>query len=159
MAGVFQCKDGKVALWTGGTDDAPFTNPRGNIDRVSFHSDFDYPKIIQVRSVTLSMPAMPENAVREHTYNLFAHGRPGFPYILGVATIGGVKVPLAGHVPAQVLVSALWGGLPTDQWARWIALGSDGTNVVVHEYGRTPLTVAASAVSVPVTIYITDELL
>ena len=32
---------GKVALYSG-TDDAPFTNPRANISRVHFHSEFDY---------------------------------------------------------------------------------------------------------------------
>jgi hypothetical protein len=37
--------DGKVAIYRG-PDDAPFTNPLGNLPRVLFHSDLHYPTII-----------------------------------------------------------------------------------------------------------------
>lgn len=159
MSGVFQCKSAKVAVWTGGTDDAPFNAPRTYIQRVKFHSDFDYPKIIQTRSVSVSLPTIAANGVRENTYNLFSHGRPGYPWVLGSITLGGVKIPMAGHVPVQFTNSTFQFGTPAQVWGRWVALGADDTFVVLHEYGRAAFNQAAVAKTISFTVYVTDELL
>lgn len=154
MSGVFQCKAGKVAIWDGGTDDAPFNAPRSNISRVKFHSDFDYPKIIQVRSVNVTLTAMAANENRELTHVLFSHGRPGIPYIEGRLTAHGVKVPFHGSVPVQII-----GGLSSNPWARFLSLGADGSNVVAHESARAHFQIGCSAITIPIVVYITDELL
>ena len=161
MPGVFQCKAGKVAVWDGGTDDAPFNNPRGNIARVKFHSDLSYPKIISVRSVSITLPAMQQNANIAQSYVLFAHGRPGIPFITGRMILQSQKVPFVGSVPVAVRAS-------TNQnpgFARWLTLGADATNVIVYEQSRAASVPSAPsftifpAVTIPIVVYVTDEIL
>lgn len=149
MPGVFQCKAGKVAVWDGGTDDAPFTNPRGNIARVKFHSDLQYPKIISVRTVNITLPAMAANENRSNVYTLFAHGRGGVPFIAGRLMVQSQKIPFAGSVPVAL----------SNGFARWLTLGADATNVVVHEQSRAFFQLGYSAITIPIVVYVTDEIL
>jgi len=152
---------GRAGIWTG-DDDAPYTAPRSNLARVKFHTDLDYIRVIDEVTVTLNLPAISNVLDRVVTHNLFAHGRPGFPYILGkVRAQDGADVAFTGSVPVQ------FGNNATSQYARWLALGADATNVSIHEYvmcngisGGSPSTWETyDALSLSITVYITDEIL
>lgn len=177
---------GDVAIWTG-SDDAPFSNPLANLNRVKFHSALDYPKVIYEWSDNVDFPArtqwMPglsggsgawgttEN-VRVATHNLFAHGRGGQPWVLGSVRIDGTDVAFTGSVPVQLSVvsnssdgAASW----TSPWARWVTLGADSTNVLLFEYcpvsrwnsgGNANMSlIYMPQVTRLVTVWVTDEIL
>jgi len=157
MAGVLQVKDGVCAIWTGATDELPFTQPLNHLNRVKFHSSLPYTKIIDVRPVTLSLPGVSGTALRTASYALFAHGRPGQPWVLGKLTVKGYEVAFTGSVPVQQV-----SGTP---YARFLALGADATNVYIHEYCPMQGSAQANnwtslpAINVPMTVYVTNELL
>lgn len=128
---------GKAAIYTVDAgnlaDDAPLTNPRANYARLSFHSDFDYMRIVGETTVQVTLPTLGKNQRRNATYNLVAHGLPGTPLIFGA-----VFIPNAGWCPMHI-------GAPTHfinpngsfssaiTARRLISLGSNGTFVVLRE--------------------------
>lgn len=153
--------DGKVAIYTG-TDDDPFDDPLGNLSRVRFHSDLQYPKVIyEVGSDdegmgTLDLPSRPANASSNpntggapsiSTYNLFEHGIEGTPLVFGYVVVGSYHVPLAGSVPVQ------W---TSRGWCRLLALGADATNVKIAESYFCYISSGFSAVSLDWRVFVTD---
>lgn len=167
MAVVFDAHGGvgKVACYTvpdnNIADDAPLTNPLGNLSRVKFHSDFDYVRVLSVWEGTLNLPAIAvgSTALRTASYTLFAHGRPGQPWVLGDLVTQGQRVAFLGSVPVQQ--PARFG--PVDPYARFVSLGADGTNVIAYEYCPLPGArndwAGLSAISIPIRVFVTDELL
>jgi hypothetical protein len=168
--------DGKVAIWTGDDDD-PFDSPLDHLDRLKFHSSLDYPKVIDEWSGTVNFPARTEhrsspfsgyfadNGVVTQSYTLFAHGRGGQPWILGSAEVGGANVAFVGSVPVQQAIDD-FSPFGPEPWVRWVSIGADDTNVYAFEY--TVVTRNAStefsgirmpAISIPIKIWVTDELL
>lgn len=92
----------RYAVYTG-TDDAPLTNPLGNLSRVKFHADFPYvgaepPKIVTTdlnpRNWGASKGADPKALV--------AHGKSFRPLVFGSVTIGGEVVPIMGNFLVKV---------------------------------------------------------
>jgi len=154
---------GRGAVWTG-DDDLPFWKPRQYLDRVKFHTDLDYIRIVREIPLTLNLPAIssvtygPEETF---SYKLFDHGLGGFPFILGETVVNGERVAFTGSVPVQLCIN--YGG--AEGWyARWLALGADATSVYIHEYDvfyYSNATYGSSfpALSLPITVYLTNELL
>lgn len=148
---------GTVAIFSG-ADDAPFSNPLANLHRIKLHSLLDYRKVLYEVQVSLSLPARTSPGVYTVSHNLFAHGRPGMPWVIAAMTVNGVAVA-AGTVPAQRAGT----GSP-NPWHRLISIGADGANVMAFEY--TNVRSAASfqpnynfsAISIPITVWVTDEL-
>ena len=157
MSGVLRVKNGVCAIWTGAADELPFTQPLNHLNRVKFHSALAYPKVISQHSLTLSLPGVSGTPLRTAGYQLFAHGRPGQPWVLGKLTVQGVEVAFTGSVPVQQV-----SGMP---YARFLALGADATHVWIHEYCPMQGSAQANnwtslpALNVPMTVYITDEIL
>jgi hypothetical protein len=164
-------QDGKVAIYEA-SDDLPFTDPLNHLGRVKFHSDLDYIKIVNVIDYTLNLPAIPtagsgqgsggRQGLRTNLYTLGPHGRAGIPFVIGEFTLGGVKVASCGSVPVG-FESTLFAGA-ADYYNRWIALGSDATNITVYEYSVQQGFNGGTwhpriARSVPVRVYITDVVL
>jgi hypothetical protein len=142
--------DGRVAIYRG-PDDAPFTSPLGNLPRVLFHSDLHYPTIIGQVSGSITFPARGANLLTTATQVLFAHGRPGFPMILGqFNNLDGQVVTLAGSVPVQMNAFG---------FARWATLGADAANVIMHEQVVTHVDGGFAAITLSYTVYILDVLL
>ena len=141
--------DGVVAIFTGSDD--VVSNPTADLSRVLFHSALEYPAVISITTQSIELPsrtttpATPVYAI----HNLFAHGRGGIPFVFGIITNMG-NLSLAGSVPVD-------GDPPF--YGRFVTLGADGTNVVLHEntVGRSTTTYAARTLTVRV--YITDLLL
>ena len=145
--------DGRVAIYTG-NDDAPFDNPLGHLSRLKFHSSLDYPKIVYRRTVNVTFPSRTSTArvgTWTQSFNLFAHGRPGQPWVLASARIAGVDVAFCGSVPVQHVT----------QWARWVSVGSDGSHVRAFEYTVMPTIeiYKLPAITIPITVWVTDEAL
>lgn len=151
---------GAAAIWEGDdVGDLPLTNPGDYWDRLRFHSGAYYAKIIDVQTVTVNFPAMAADENREHTYTLFAHGRSGTPVVKGRATIGGEAINIAGHVPIQSGYHTLWFGRPYGVYSRFVALGADDTNVILHEYAKAPRDTGYSSLSLDVTVYVWEEII
>lgn len=153
---------GVVAIYDG-PDDAPFTTPLDHLanGRLKFHSSLGYPKVIAEHTVTLSLPARTSIGTYRVSYNLFAHGRPGFPWVLGSFRVGGQDVAAVGSVPVQK-ANGSGGNSAASPWARWISIGADATHVTAFEYCGVARGVSAyqfPAISIPLTIWVTDELL
>jgi hypothetical protein len=146
-----------AAIWDGETDDNPFNDPLHNLSRLYFHSALHYPKVVSTRTVTVSFPKLSSNQIREKTYTLFAHGQTGIPWIRGQTTVSGALVNLAGHVPIQSSFNTKWFGRPHGVFCRFVALGCDETNVVLHEYAQCAQNDTMAAMSLPVTVFIMDE--
>jgi len=138
--------DGRVAIYTGADDD-PFDEPLDNLSRVLFHSELLYPAIISEQSGTLNLPSRGANSETVASHTLFAHGQSGTPLVIGYATLDSTRVPLAGSVPVQFNARG---------WARWIALGADGTNVKMAESCFTQLGSGFGGISVPWVAYVLD---
>ena len=99
MAGVFQAKGGKVAIWTGAQDDAPFNSPLANINRVKFHSDLEYVAVTRLLYRTVILPQIPttgsgqgDPGVRVGAYDLGVHNEGRIPFLVAKITVGGVPV-------------------------------------------------------------------
>ncbi|WP_072389903.1 hypothetical protein [Hyphomicrobium sp. CS1GBMeth3] len=180
--------DGRVAIWTG-EDDDPFNDPLDHLSRVKYHSELGYPKVISEWTGNVNFTARTSwnpgdggavngwrtsDSVRVVTHNLFAHGLSGQPWVLGSVNIGGVDVAFTGSVPVQMGVrSSSSSGAPSgdgkNPWARWVTLGADGTNVALFEYcvvGRwasggnaNASGIYMPAITLPVTVWVTDEIL
>lgn len=154
---------GVVAIYDG-PDDAPFDTPLSHLanGRLKFHSSLAYPKVIEERAVTLTLPARTTgNTTYRVSYNLFAHGRPGFPWVLGSFRVGGQDVAAVGSVPVQK-ANGSGGNSAASPWARWISIGANATHVTAFEYCGVARGVSAyqfPAISIPLTIWVTDELL
>jgi hypothetical protein len=144
MAGTLLCENGKLAIYTG-SDDAPFSDPAGNLSRVLFHSDLNYPAILYEVSGTLGLPARGANSAGTQSFNLFAHGRSGSPLVIGYATLGGQRIHLCGSVPVQ---------FTSRGWGRWIALGADGSNVKIVDQWFAQSNAAFGGVSIPWKVYV-----
>lgn len=164
MARVFRVASGKVAIWDDASNDAPFTNPLGNLSRVKYHSDLGYTQIIDVRDVTLNLPPIANVLQGTASHQLFAHGRGGVPFILGKVTVGGQPCAFTGSVPVQMGTAGASG---FGYYGRWLALGADATHVYAYEYyvcvgnsgGSSSTWETYPALSLPITVYVTDELL
>ncbi len=143
---------GKVAIFDEtGVGNAPFTDPLGNLSRIRFHSDLLTPAVVSVTTYTVTLPSMVENAWRDATVTLGAHGRTGTPMIMGRVRNGSGAswIPLNGSVmlPMYALDGSttyrLFGAYPSgppywqggDGW-RSITLGADATNIVLHEQAQ-----------------------
>lgn len=141
-------------------DNGPLVAPLSHLSngRLKFHSELDYPKVLQESAVTLSLPARVVrsngNAEWLASYNLFTHGRPGIPWVLSSFRLAGQDVP-AGQVPVQK--NNVSGG----SWARWVSIGANATHVTAFEYAiiPEPSPFGFSAISIPITVWVTDELL
>lgn len=163
MAIRFKYEAGKTAVYKTDNGDAPLTAPLSNLPLLKFHSDLAYPRVIQEVTTTVNFPARSNFQDVDATYTLFAHGKAGFPFVFGKVSVGGTPVNFVGTIPIQqghvtgFLTSAGYYG-------RFISLGADATNVYVYEYCVAAYTnnvayEAYDAISVPVTVYVTDELL
>ncbi len=161
MALRFKVSGGKVAIFDNAAGDAPLTAPLSNLSKIKFHSDLDYISVIDVRTVTLSLPARSNFQQATASYTLFSHGRPGQPFVLGKLNVNGVPVGFTGSVPVHQGVAS--NGQPGN-FGRWLALGANATSVIVHEYcvagwANSDFHDTYPAMSIPITIYVTDELL
>ena len=171
MATVFRCANGQVAIWEGAQDSAPFSNPRGHMNRVKFHSDLDYVRVIRVINRTLTIPRIPSTGSgqsdagsRVQSYGIGAHGQPGTPFIVGIINVGGQPMAFTGSVLVHTIPSPNSRTLG-DSFGRFLALGADATNMYVHEYSvqagndETGLWDARPAQTFNLTLGITDILL
>lgn len=154
---------GRCGIWIG-DDDEPFKYPRQHLDRVKFHTDLDYIRITRQIDLTLSLPA--RSAIQSVTasYTLFAHGLAGFPFVLGEVVVEGEAVAFAGSIPVQQGHPTGLSTAPAGFYGRWLALGADDTNVYVHEYcvaaySNSTFFEDYDAINIPITVYLTDELL
>jgi len=166
---------GDVSIYEGNpADESPHTSPLTNLSRLKFHSDLAYPKIIAEQTVNVTFPARTVvsggiNTAPAHTTTqsttLFAHGRPGFPWVLASVTIAGNKVPFCGSVPVQM--ATYYGDGTTERpWARWVSVGADATHVTAFEYTVVDRLSATGfsecrlpAITLPITVWVTDEIL
>jgi hypothetical protein len=144
---------GKLGIYTvpslTSTDDAPLSNPKGNIDRVKLHSDFKYVGIVESRNVVVNAVARQASMSWAMQYTLFAHGRPGVPWI-EASLVGTPSIALQGCVPVQ------WqnGGL-----ARWWAIGATATDVVLYEFGAALYSTAMPAFAKTIRVHVTERML
>lgn len=166
MARVFRIANGMYAIWEGEYDDLPFTDPLDHLDRVIDHSLLDKVRIVDIKDFTLNIPAIAQGSTTEKSasYTLGAHGRAGQPWIIAELTISGHRIAITGSVPVQIQASTYHG----DPYGRWIGIGVDATNIIVHEYavqaGRGGSGLAAyfngrAAQSFPIRVYISDIML
>jgi hypothetical protein len=148
---------GVVAIYTG-SDDAPFSSPLSHLSngRLKYHSSLDYPKVIDQRVRSVTFPSRTgSGGVFTQSHTLFAHGRGGQPWVLASAKIGSNDVALTGSVPVQRAMDVTF----ESQWARWVTVGADSTNVYAFEYTVKPTNYVLPAITIPFTIWVTDELL
>lgn len=138
--------DGVVCIHEGAAD--VVEDPLLDLSRVRFHSSLDYPVVVETRDGSTLMGQLPAKSTRIQSYNLFAHGRPGIPLVLGyVSSLGNGRVPLAGSVPTAI--SNGWSG-------RFITLGANATHVLLHEYATTGFSQALPAQTFQWSIAICD---
>jgi hypothetical protein len=141
------------------TDDDPLANPLNHLanGRIKFHTSFPYTKVIDERVINLPLPYREGNGyVHRVSYDLFAHGRPGIPWVLGSFRIGAYDVSATGSVPVQNAIDA------TSPWKRILSLGANSTHVQIFEYTVCPSRSSHaqfSAITIPITVWITEELL
>lgn len=127
---------GRGAIWTG-DDRLPYEDPLNHLDRVLFHSELDYLRLVEVRQFTLTVPELltsgsgqgsgGRNGLRVQEYSLGPHGvSGGTPFCIAWIVVNGFPVAFTGSVPVHQTT--------TDYYARWLAFGFDATNLYVHEY-------------------------
>src|SRR5690606_28675325 len=139
--------DGTTCIYNGSNN--VVDNPKGDLSRVLFHSDLDYPSVISTRDVSVTLPA--RTTTPFYTYHtLFAHGRPGIPFVFGyILNMGNLS--LAGSVPLDFRV--LFHG-------RFVTLGANATHVVLHEMSSgVNGSTTYDARSLTIRVHVTDLLL
>jgi len=148
---------GTVAIYTG-TDDLPFTTPLSYVSRIRFHSELDYPRIISTHSGSFSLDATSSGATTEASYELFAHGLGGIPFVEGYITLSGVRVPLLGSICVSKCPNTAL-AVYADGFARWLHLGADGTNVIIREFSQTAGDSSHPAQTINWVVYLTDTVI
>lgn len=139
--------DGRLSIHTGG-DDAPFSNPLGNLRRVLFHSELDYPAIVATRTGSTSFAAVAANKRRNEVKRLFAHNRPGIPLVFGVITnLGPDPVTFAGSVPVPLDIYG---------FGRWLTLGANANDVIIHEQAVAHAKAKLGAVTIAWKVFVMD---
>ena len=163
MARRFRTSDGKLAIWNGETDTLPFTNPGAHADRVLFHSQFNYTRIIDKRTVNVTFPTAANGGERLGTIQLFAHGINGYPRVRGNITLGGIQVSLGSHIPVQYRNLTDPKLAYPEKMMRLAIIGATQTHVVISWYAN--LTFLGSAqptyfpsFTIPVTVEVTNEI-
>lgn len=155
---------GTLAIYTvndAAPDDAPFTAPLSNLSRVRFHSNLFVPRIVATVTGTVTLPAMTGAASINQKHTVGAHGQSGIPMVTGFLT-SPIAVTLAGSVPITLGTSV--SGISNDRHGlyRWVTLGADETNVVLHENSDAYSEVANTstpAVTLSITAYVYSLLL
>lgn len=160
MGTELRVQNGAAAIWTDERDALPFTAPLSHVNRLKFHSALDYIQIIDVKTFTLTVPAISGLLERTASYTLGAHGRPGVPLFLAKINVNGTNVAFSASVPVHR------NELQNDFLARWLAIGADATNFIVHEYAIQSGTAGAPDGMMPrpaqtfqITCYVTDVML
>lgn len=142
--------DGRMSIHTG-ADDLPFDAPLSHLSRVLFHSDLDYPAILSTHEGSTTFPALGAGSRRNTKYTLFAHGRPGIPIVLGqILNLAPDPVTFAGSVPMQ---------MSSYGFARWLTLGADATNVIVHEQILSHVNAGIAAKAINWRVFVMDTIL
>lgn len=136
--------DGVVCIHTGADD--VVDNPTSDLSRVLFHSSLDYPAIIATYTPSVTLPAWSLGRPFYNLHNLFAHGRPGIPFVLGYIS-NMSNIGLSGSVPVDSV---------PNYYARWVTLGANATNVVLHEDNDPGV---GTARTLNLVIHVTDLLL
>lgn len=114
------------------TENEPLTSPLSHIPLLHFHSDLQYPAIIGTYTGSVILPAVSaNNAGFTNSYTVATHGRGGTPYVEGKILVGSIWVPLAGHVPVRQGAAP---GASGPSFARFLALGANGTTITLNEY-------------------------
>jgi hypothetical protein len=152
---------GTVAIYTFGDgvpeNDLPFTTPLSDLSRLRFHSNLLTPSIVSTITASFVLPALPANTSINTKHTLVAHNQPGTPLILGQLTNVGGGIALAGSIPLSM-------GTVADNFGayRWITLGADSTNIVLHENSDTLSATQAAppgAITLNITVDVFDLLM
>lgn len=141
--------DGVVAIFTGADD--VLDDPLLDLSRVLFHSALEYPSVVAVYTPTVTLPVRNSNTYQDSSHTLFAHGVSGIPWVFGYITNLGNTPTLAGSVPVQ---HDTIGG-----FARWVNLGADATNVILHEQACVRNGSSFASIGLDITVYVTDLIL
>lgn len=166
MARRWKSGSGKIVIWNGEGDTLPFDDPLGYADRVLFSTTFNYSRIIDKRTLTVTFPKYTKTEPIEKAQDfltvqpLFAHGKTGEPRVRANITIDGHKLSLGCHVPVQSFPGGN-GYLATTAVFRVAIIGATATHVVMTDYcnlsGMDPGTVMP-AISFPITVEIFNEM-
>lgn len=146
---------GALAIYdvtTGSENDNPLSSPLSEPSRLHFHTGLTYPATIATYTGTINLGVVAANGSAEVTTVIAAHGRAGTPYVEGKLAIGANTVPFAG----SVLV--VQGSGLGDSFGRFLSLGANSSNILIHEYSVAYSGVGFSATSFSYTIYLTDAL-
>lgn len=141
--------DGTVAIFTGADD--VIDNPLSDLSRVLFHSALQYPSVISTTDTSITLPeriCTSPIAPFYDIHTLFAHGQAGTPFVFGYIT-NMSNVSLAGSVPTDSQASI---------YGRFVTLGSDAGNVVLHEQ-TVGQSITYAARGLTIRVHITDLLL
>lgn len=130
---------GRLAIYTG-SDDAPMTNPLGNLSRVKHHSSLDYTSVVMTagkiqQSGTLTLPARGAGQMAQAAYPLFSHGRVGVPLVEVSIYYRNQWLALNCSVPVQ------GAGV-----YRWLTGGADGTYVYINENWTTAISLPGMSI-------------
>lgn len=159
---VFMFEDQTLAIFKDARDTLPFYDPYNYLPRLLYHSDLDYIRIVDERTFNINLPSRQNFKDAAATYKLYQHGRGGFPFVLGSLPVGGKPCVFAGSVPVQLGAGTT--NVGPRGFARWLSLGADDTWVYVHEYvvnnwNNNTAYGGYSAITVPVTVWMTSEML
>ncbi|MDF1627041.1 MAG: hypothetical protein P1U84_12225 [Parvibaculaceae bacterium] len=130
---------GDIAIWNAGvdgTDYAPLRSPMAHLDKIAFHSDFDYlwvgpspRKSTDPGMSPVTAPAVGINSVQSIEVALFNHGLGFVPFLSGDIIVDGYRQPCAGSmipVPGGNAANAGW---------RFCTFTADATSVYLHVFG------------------------
>jgi hypothetical protein len=147
MSTRVRAENGKFAIYTvsdpASTDNAPLQYPLSNASRVKFHSDLDYPQIVDVRTGSVTIPGASPGTYGlndlSHTV-LFAHGRGAAPMVLAEFTAIGVH-NLPAHACGSVPTVSGFNYSSGEQYydinnpvVRWLSFGANASDIVVTHY-------------------------
>lgn len=147
---------GTVAVYTDPElGDAPVTNPLANVSRIRFHSDLEYPRVVNVVDGSITLQAIAANITYRQTHFLFVHGLGFTPFVEGYADNGiNNGIPLSGSVPIVRQSSDPY----TNEagFCRWLHLGATPTHVVIQEFSLSSDDASFGASTVTYRVYVTD---
>lgn len=143
---------GRAAIYED-SDDAPFDNPRANLNRVHFHSDLDYIAFTQSTpsiSTSVTIDGSQGFYYRATPHNLGGHGRSGIPFVYGRIYARGAWIPLCGTIPVYEWSSN------TQHNIVCVTLAVDATNVYLAETRSHDSEDSFTTFSAPVEIFVSE---
>lgn len=161
----FKIKAGQAAIYDQSTNgDLPLTAPLSYLDDLKWHNELEHIGIVEIRDYTVNLAATNASSYSPpytNTHVIDTHDQPFEPFVYGYVTLpGGVIRTFSMHAAiSRASYPSELAGIKRHAFLRFVSLGVDGSNIVLHEWARDVFWSSGThhaAMTIGLRVFITD---